>query len=542
MGEGVVNELRTLEPVELVPGQPQWIEPTIRVIAGVDPLGFQTITTDRIIPRLLPGVLALSDRARYFSFYAYLLHRYAEQKRPPNQAALSHWMKSREYEYALAVIMCPHCQSGPTGANNARPEVNRQPDAYERRESIESHLGGYGLYYRSPMQTLGLIAPAGTPTTDGEATPVDVLLRDAPHAEALAETFAASAAGTRYLEQHIDASGPIPADVLAELAEAACLCRLGDHPAERGAVRDAFFEPSPRQDPSAVERRRQGFALWLDLLADGERVTDDDGLRRAVWDRFAAGVHGETRSATTARWAGLAAKDYVQEGVTNLWAEVGPHLQAADRGDGLAADALATVARLMIPGELDVVGTPLSCGPDLATEDFAASLLRVTESRSLPEVAAWARSDGRAIAGLCLLLVMRARLPAAEVAGDDWLDTANLSGQWQPGPVAFAHRLSGHLSGKPALVDTMAWLLRTLVIRPHEAIAYSKLPEFTFRFRHEGGRLRMYPQPFGRFILNDIRSRAMTTLATDLGLVALEGDALAVTGDGRALIDAVFDR
>jgi hypothetical protein len=137
-------------------------------------------------------------------------------------------------------------------------------------------------------------------------------------------------------------------------------------------------------------------------------------------------------------------------------------------------------------------------------------------------------------------MVLRSRLPAPEAAGDDWLDTAGLSGQWQPGPVAFARRLSGHLDDEPTLLQTMEWLLRTLVIRPHEAIAYSKLPEFTFRFRHEGGRMRMYPQPFGRFILNDIRSRAMTTLSTDLGLVALDGDTLVVTSAGRTLVDSVF--
>ena len=61
------------------------------------------------------------------------------------------------------------------------------------------------------------------------------------------------------------------------------------------------------------------------------------------------------RSETTARWAGLAAKDYLQEGATNLWADAGPLLQAADRGDGLAASALTTVARQLIPDELSVV-------------------------------------------------------------------------------------------------------------------------------------------------------------------------------------------
>lgn len=41
----------------------EWVEPGLREIAGQDPLGIQTITTDRILPALLPGVLALSPRA-----------------------------------------------------------------------------------------------------------------------------------------------------------------------------------------------------------------------------------------------------------------------------------------------------------------------------------------------------------------------------------------------------------------------------------------------------------------------------------------------
>ena len=51
-------------------GRPEWIEPSFRITPGVDPLGLQTITPDRMIPRLMPGVLALTQRARYFSLYA----------------------------------------------------------------------------------------------------------------------------------------------------------------------------------------------------------------------------------------------------------------------------------------------------------------------------------------------------------------------------------------------------------------------------------------------------------------------------------------
>jgi hypothetical protein len=43
---------------------PNWIQPSINVTPGRDPLGLQTITLDRIMPRLLPGILVLSQRQR----------------------------------------------------------------------------------------------------------------------------------------------------------------------------------------------------------------------------------------------------------------------------------------------------------------------------------------------------------------------------------------------------------------------------------------------------------------------------------------------
>ena len=53
-------------------GAPEWIEPALELKRGLDPLSLQTITQDRIMPILLPGVLVLSRRARLFSFYPFL--------------------------------------------------------------------------------------------------------------------------------------------------------------------------------------------------------------------------------------------------------------------------------------------------------------------------------------------------------------------------------------------------------------------------------------------------------------------------------------
>ena len=65
--------LAAVEAEELQPGVPQWIAPALQTKAGRDPLGLMTITQDRIMPILVPGILALSDRARYFTFFPFLI-------------------------------------------------------------------------------------------------------------------------------------------------------------------------------------------------------------------------------------------------------------------------------------------------------------------------------------------------------------------------------------------------------------------------------------------------------------------------------------
>ena len=85
---------------------PDWIESTLDIKAGRDPLGLQTITQDQAMPMLVPGVLALSRRARYFSFYPFLLREFQERQLPPTNQRLSEFMKWRELDLAVAVMLC----------------------------------------------------------------------------------------------------------------------------------------------------------------------------------------------------------------------------------------------------------------------------------------------------------------------------------------------------------------------------------------------------------------------------------------------------
>jgi hypothetical protein len=149
---------------ELPAAIPRWIKPTFHRTPGMDPLGLQSITIDRIMPALVPGILALSRRARYFSFYPFLIDELKRRDRTATQEELSSFIKHREYELSLAVNLCPRCggtATGAVGSSTTSPKVHRGDQEFPRQESVKSFLGGYGLYYRTPMQVLGLVAPKG---------------------------------------------------------------------------------------------------------------------------------------------------------------------------------------------------------------------------------------------------------------------------------------------------------------------------------------------------------------------------------------------
>jgi len=174
------------------------------------------------MPRLLPGILELSRRARYFSFYAYLLDLYREQQRPANGTALSEFIKAREWDYGLAVLNCPHeCGSSPVGAQKLRGVVGQQEPPYPRGQSVESPFGGFGLYYRTPLSQMGIVARRGTLLGD---TPIGIdVLYQTERARHLADTFRKAVEDTAYARTWMMRSNPLPLDVLVEYANVACL-------------------------------------------------------------------------------------------------------------------------------------------------------------------------------------------------------------------------------------------------------------------------------------------------------------------------------
>lgn len=528
---------------------PAWITPALRTNEGRDPLGLQTTTQDRLMPLLLPGILELSRRARYFSFHGFLLAEYQDRRLKADSKSLATFIKRREWEFGLAVQRCPRgCGSSPVGARRLGAATDAA-GTLPRGESVESPFGGYGLYYRSPLADFGVIARAGTMLGD-EPIPVDVL-RATARARRLAETFREAVRHTAYYRRFMQTGDDLPAAVIEEYAEAACLCRLPELPEERDAVREAMFgtdELSSGADEEAAAQRRRSAGHYLSLVGDMPEITESEpAYREALWSP--PQPRNDTHALVAGQWSALIAKDVWQEALCSVWSAFcqAGLARTRDLGRGLTWEETKNLA-----GGLTTTGSP-GIAPATTTARLAADLASgafivagadgspiPVAGQELEDLRQAAVTLNSAAFGLVTLLELARRTETR--SGTGWAQAASVRSGWQPSLAEVVERLRVHLEGTPTVADTLWWLVSRFVLPVHERIAYSKLPEFTFRFRWEEGLLRFYDLGTGRFSLAAIRWDTLARLTWDLGLwdQPCEASPAELTGLGDAFARDAF--
>lgn len=557
-----------IDAVPIDAPSPRWLAPSLEVKEGRDPLGLQTTTQDRLMPRLLPGILELSRRGRYLSFHAFLLDEYRRLRMPADGASLSTFIKMREWEYGLAVWHCPHeCGSVPVGAQSLRAVVNHEDPPYRRGESVESAFGGYGLYYRSPLAELGIVARAGTLL--GE-TPIAVdVLYDTERARNLAASFRNAFEASAYAtENWMVRTDPLPVDVLADYAKACCLCQLRHRAAERDAVHAALFsqdadtprpdaspvgdsEPAPDADGApapdsgaAVTQRRGSIAHYLTLIdADSDVVHDEGAYREALWS--STGDRSASHALVSGQWAGLIAKDVWQDALCSIWSEfcrAGVDADHGGNGSGLTWEDVRELARGLTTG-------PPQLPAIMPTADLAEALASGTvelpgldgsvPASSMEQLRAVTEELDTATSGLAVILELQRR--AKLRAGTGWDAATRERSTWQPSVASVFDALGAHLGDGPAVADTLWWIVQRFVVGVHERIAYSKLPEHTFRFRWEDGRVRFFNNGIGRFPLAAIRHEPFQSLTADLDFWVRDSEGTAALSPaGRLFVDETF--
>ncbi len=370
------------------------------------------------------------------------------------------------------------------------------------------------------------------------------MLRQDEWVTALAGHFGSAIRDTDYYKRYFWSTGPIPVAVLREYAEAACLCRLSASPAEQEAIRNALFIPRAEGIKHAVEQRRRSFALFLRVLAAFPSAAQNEGaFRQAVIDHAWPHLSDDTPEGdTSARWAALIMKEYMQEALSCIWAEFCGTGFASQGPDGMTRDEVRTLlrARMLPPDVINVEGVAIRGAPDLPSSRLREAVATSTRAASLEALRSWAVEQQTAIAGLVLLFATFDRLPDSAFASAGWTAIAQQRSENQPGLLVLWRLLQDRIQTGETLADTLEWLANRYIMQAHERIAYSKLPDFTFRFRRENGLLRFYDNGLERFELANVRRGAVAQLSQDLGLWTADGGQPALTSLGETFIHEVF--
>ena len=163
-----------------------WILRDRKVIDGLDHLGIELVSVN-LYQAMLPGVTNVTERARYYGFYPWTIHRYAQEgPQVRSKAAWRNWYRALDFTYAVACMayeqdLQQELGSSVVGAERAGEVIKgeppsakidlRGPSAVEDSGSVpqsgayfKNPEGGLGQYYKGSLRDLGVVVEHGTAT------------------------------------------------------------------------------------------------------------------------------------------------------------------------------------------------------------------------------------------------------------------------------------------------------------------------------------------------------------------------------------------
>lgn len=553
--------------IETTPIRPQWIARMYAGSVGRDHLGLGSVASDQILPTLSPGINVLTQRPRYYSFYTFLLDEFIRRGRPASRAAWVAFFRPREFIFALGAHLRGHIAAHPEHAPERSAvgtrKINRlavnEKAAYNTQEDyIDSDLGGYGLYYRTVMAELEIIYLGGP----GYQYPIDIPSETI--GRQVAAQFRAAVEHTRYYRHYFDQDvTEVPLDVIVEYIDRACLCQL-QHPAapERALLLERFLFGGAEENAAS---RRATFRLLLDLAHQTEGYPiDQDTFRQLIY--FGAAENGAQYrplpdlEETGRRWRHYQAHEYYSFALNALW----DYLCAwglQNRGDirPLPLDALwqhveealdfgRLAARLGLPNPRLHATSGFSqlrawleslAGAGGAAFDAACGLDAPLHEHKLYRLVEQHRGtrDTMVAGMITMLALIDLRFGRPELWQQPEWELARMGQNGRLPLDGFVRSLRRRLESPVTIFEVVRWLYSDYVIQQHIAVATGKLPDNTFRFQRQGGRLQFY-QLDNSLRFMDSRYDALSTIVNELGLCGnLSRPGHALTADGRRLLE-----
>ncbi len=204
------------------PPEPLWTERIFQTNTGEDFLGLHSVQNN-IVGYLLPGIITITPRARYYSFYSWLIYEYGH--RHPTGWSLNRFIKRREQAFVFANLIYHWSlgRSDRVGGLLGSDVLSKHTENYKDNDSIPYYIrekgqdylkaaaGGYSTY-AGVMNALRITNRPDEDENRLELKPIGVQL---------AEAFAESIGDTRYFtnRSEYDEADQIPKSVLLEYGE-----------------------------------------------------------------------------------------------------------------------------------------------------------------------------------------------------------------------------------------------------------------------------------------------------------------------------------
>lgn len=251
---------------------PHWTsEITDTFVTGEDMLGVEG-AAQGYQQDYIPGIITVTDRARYYSFYAWVLYRYINLQGSSLRMADFRGEFFRRHEMAFLLAGYSHHSddkplSGLIGSGvngfKVRGWWEKQDPVSLDTHYFENKLGGFGQYYNTVMKAMGIIA-------DPETSKSVYRLTD--RGEALAKAYEQSIQNTRYF-QELTYKGQFVTLSHAnaiELGQASCICpqalAIGN---DLPLLRDTFFRFDKSDKGDSHVLRREALGLVLEIVGQG---------------------------------------------------------------------------------------------------------------------------------------------------------------------------------------------------------------------------------------------------------------------------------
>jgi len=263
---------------------PTWTYIEFRSNSGEDHLGALSVGAN-IAEDLLPGINTVTPRARYRSFYSWVVVDFLERSKDKSRSAFKQHLRRREMAYILShlsILKPGEYITGVIGITKGQEIFDSGQDPLNVDQVyVSNEYGGYAIY-RGSMQTMHLIKDSDNPSL------ADSIL---PKGKELAEAFKRTIINTLYYREYLD-KDLIPRTALKEYGEVAGLEQTIGHE-DHKVLLEAFLRPDLPEKRLEVQRR-ESIAYFLEVIAEkpNNKWNTDEAWRRLLLNsRFYDGTH-----------------------------------------------------------------------------------------------------------------------------------------------------------------------------------------------------------------------------------------------------------